>query len=300
MEVPLCRHIKTNGLQCSAPQLHGQPYCYFHRRLHANHVPYRRSENPFHRKLAIGGLEDRDSVQMALSVVINALAIGDLEPKLGTAILYGLQLASQNAAGLNHSPYPPHVVRHTELLPDGSELAEDGAMLDLTDHALEGLEEEDDEDDEYDDDLDLRAAAVPDPVPEATPVVTSEIAPEIAPEARPEAASDKLPAAVPAAIPETAPSRDPIPLRCDSIHAVAAQVSRRGRPRRASVPNCPAPRFRGGRSIVRVSGSSLSCPGSPYRRSSPSSSSPQTPAAPRSGSRTRSRCQRSTAPVRCP
>ena len=44
MQYPICRHIKTNGLQCQAPALNEAPYCYFHTRLHQRHRGFRYSE----------------------------------------------------------------------------------------------------------------------------------------------------------------------------------------------------------------------------------------------------------------
>ena len=102
MQYLLCRHIKTNGLQCQAPSLSEGQWCYFHSRLHQRHSAFRHT--PATRGYLIPGqhielttLEDRESVQVALSVVINALATGQLEPRRATALLYGLQLASSNA-----------------------------------------------------------------------------------------------------------------------------------------------------------------------------------------------------------
>lgn len=54
--------------------------------------------------IELTALEDRESVQVALSVVINALATGNLDIKRATALLYGLQLASSNARGLYIEP----------------------------------------------------------------------------------------------------------------------------------------------------------------------------------------------------
>jgi hypothetical protein len=115
MEVPICRHIRTNGLQCRAPQLHRTPYCYFHARLHQRHAPYRNpvagaAPAPLH----LGPLEDRESIQVALSVVLNALAAHQLDRRHATALLYGLQLASNNAARLDLAPSPTQVVRSLE------------------------------------------------------------------------------------------------------------------------------------------------------------------------------------------
>jgi hypothetical protein len=93
-------------------------------------------------------LEDRESIQVALSVVINALATGALDSRRATALLYGLQLASSNAATLNLMPYAPDVVRTAESTPDGLDLAEPGAILDLAQLALQNQDDEYDDEDE--------------------------------------------------------------------------------------------------------------------------------------------------------
>jgi hypothetical protein len=153
MEVPICRHIKTNGLQCQAPSLNENTYCYFHARLHQRHDRFRHT--PITRDYLIPGqhielttLEDRESVQTALSVVINALATGQLEPRRATALLYGLQLASSNARGLNLNPFSRNVVRTVQPTPEGLDLAEPGTMLEIADH----YDPRDDMDDEDEDD----------------------------------------------------------------------------------------------------------------------------------------------------
>jgi len=138
MQLPLCRHIKTNGTRCKAPSLTGELWCYFHHRLHQQHRTVR--QTPATRGYLIPGqhielatLEDRESVQVALSVVINALATGQLDIKRATALLYDLQLASNNARGLRTEPYAANTVRAIEPSPEGLDLAEPGATLDTDD-----------------------------------------------------------------------------------------------------------------------------------------------------------------------
>jgi hypothetical protein len=153
MEVPICRHIKTNGLQCHAPSLNQAPYCYFHTRLHQRHVAFRHT--PTTRGYLIPGqhieltaLEDRESVQIALSVVINALATGQLETRRATALLYGLQLASINSAHLQLKPHAPDVVRTIDSSPDGLDLAEPGITVDLTPIDLTQYNDDEEDDDD--------------------------------------------------------------------------------------------------------------------------------------------------------
>lgn len=109
MNVPRCRYIKTNGLICKSPSLNGRVYCYFHRRLNDRNYVYRLHEAnqvslATGASLPITGLEDAESVQLALSVVVNALCVGDLDPQRARAILYGLQLASNNARQIKPNP----------------------------------------------------------------------------------------------------------------------------------------------------------------------------------------------------
>ncbi len=76
-----------------------------------------------------------------------------LDTRRATALLYGLQLASSNAARLNLTPYAPDVVRTAESTPDGLDLAEPGAILDLDQLALRNQDDEyDDDGEEYEDD----------------------------------------------------------------------------------------------------------------------------------------------------
>jgi hypothetical protein len=161
MQLALCRHIKTNGTRCQAPSLTGGLWCYFHQRLHQRHNTFRptaatRGYLIPGQHVELSALEDRESVQVALSVVINALATGQLEIKRATALLYGLQLASNNARGLQTKPFAPDVVRAIESSPEGLDLAEPGAVYEITDEpetkfVWEGFED-DDEDEEEDDD----------------------------------------------------------------------------------------------------------------------------------------------------
>jgi hypothetical protein len=156
MQLTLCRHIKTNGTRCKSPSLTDGLWCYFHHRLHQRHTAFR--PTPATRGYLVPGqhielsaLEDRESVQVALSVVINALATGQLDIKRATALLYGLQLASNNARGLHTDPYATNVVRAIEPSPEGIDLAEPAATLDTDDLYRCNDEEEEDQEEENED-----------------------------------------------------------------------------------------------------------------------------------------------------
>jgi hypothetical protein len=153
MQYELCRHIKANGIQCKAPSLTGEEWCYFHNRLHQRHSSYRHTAATRGyllpgQHIQLTALEDRESVQVALSVVINALATGHLDTKRATALLYGLQLAATNSARIRVEPYAPNVVRSLHSTPDGLDLAEPGAVFNLIEYE-EDDEEDEDEDDDY-------------------------------------------------------------------------------------------------------------------------------------------------------
>src|SRR5271170_5822665 len=137
MQIALCRHIKTNGTQCQSPSLADGLWCFFHTRLHQRHSRFRPIEaatdsivraQPVH----LSALEDRESVQVTLSVVINALASGQMESRQATALLYGLQIASSNLARMNSNPSPAKVVLSAEPTTDGQYLAEPGAVYEIT------------------------------------------------------------------------------------------------------------------------------------------------------------------------
>jgi hypothetical protein len=141
----LCRHIKTNGTRCKAPSLADGIWCYFHSRLHQRHATYRHTKNTGGylipgQHIELTALEDRESVQVALSVVINALATGNLDIKRATALLYGLQLASSNARGLYIEPYASSVVRSIEQSPEGLDMVLSAPIegaKDITDEEIE-------------------------------------------------------------------------------------------------------------------------------------------------------------------
>jgi hypothetical protein len=158
MQFTLCRHIKTNGTRCKSPSLTDALWCYFHHRLHQRHHAFRSTEATRGylipgQHIELTALEDRESVQVSLSVVINALATGQLEIKRATGLLYGLQLASHNARGLQTEPYAANTVRAIEPSPEGLDLAEPGAVCEIEDTPLtwEAFEEDNEEDEEEED-----------------------------------------------------------------------------------------------------------------------------------------------------
>src|SRR6266702_3778607 len=147
MQVDLCRHIKTNGLQCRGAALCNSVFCYFHSRLHNSHELYRNkvhfqsAQIPHPRFLQLPAVEDRESAQLAISCVINALATGCITPKEANSLFYGLQLAAANARGLRIVRRPTQIVRDVYKepwvsIPDASpDIAPPGRTCEIADPA---------------------------------------------------------------------------------------------------------------------------------------------------------------------
>jgi hypothetical protein len=129
MSIQYCRHIKINGERCGSPALRNELFCYYHvefkryhprcdsRRdpglavLHPMTLQDGSQRNPILAEqlpqLNLPELEDRHSIQVALSMVITALTEARIDPKLAALLFYGLQVASTNAHKLNPIPERP-------------------------------------------------------------------------------------------------------------------------------------------------------------------------------------------------
>jgi len=152
MRVNLCRHIKSNGIQCHAVALRDNHFCCFHHRLNEGHRLYRLrmvgakglTERGF--IIPLPAMEDRLSVQLAISEVLNALACNFIDAKRANAFFYGLQLASSNCKGLETIPNPTAVVRDCDRAPDIIEavrvdIAPPGRTIEIEDPAPAQAEE---------------------------------------------------------------------------------------------------------------------------------------------------------------
>ena len=92
----LCRHIRTSGGRCRAAALANESYCYYHltqRRLSIT--------------LELPPLEDRHSIQIAVSRVLTSLAAGLIDRRDAGMYLYGIQIASSNLAPEHGCLTPP-------------------------------------------------------------------------------------------------------------------------------------------------------------------------------------------------
>ena len=110
MSLRLCTHIKTNGLKCASPALRHHTLCYFH-------YQWQRRDQ---RRIRLGGpigmnknsgvelplLDGPEAILVSIMEIQAALLDQRIPIKMGTALLYSLQLALQakiSHFGLGHS-----------------------------------------------------------------------------------------------------------------------------------------------------------------------------------------------------
>lgn len=98
--IPICEHIKTNGIRCGSPALSGENYCYAHR---AHHPPHRKRVFEFS-SADLPVLEDGTSIQVAVMNVLRGLLNGTLHRNKAGLLLYGLQIASSNLRRVDFEP----------------------------------------------------------------------------------------------------------------------------------------------------------------------------------------------------
>jgi hypothetical protein len=145
MKATICRHIKTNGRRCKSPSLGLSAFCYFHSRLHRRHknllenapILLENQPNPMPTvtgtpqilpesapiELDLPPLEDVESIQVSISLLIMALARNRIDSKRAAVLLYGLQLASTNARSITIEPSATSVIRTLSRTKSGLDLA---------------------------------------------------------------------------------------------------------------------------------------------------------------------------------
>ncbi|MES2392588.1 MAG: hypothetical protein V4555_13165 [Acidobacteriota bacterium] len=152
MSTSFCRHIRTNGRRCQAYAVRGQSLCFYHHGVNVRHralnPPDDGTQNIIHPlnldpgrfqrepllaeyfaqtrgplELDFPSLDDRESIQLALSMLLNALGRNRIEPKRAAIMLYGLQVASSNARHL--VPVEDNTVTETVLDESGHPIAPD-------------------------------------------------------------------------------------------------------------------------------------------------------------------------------
>jgi hypothetical protein len=91
-DYPLCRHTKTNGLQCKSPALTTSAFCYHHQKVRRTRMSTI-SSGPGLSTHVLHPLRNADSIQQALAMVVSALAANRIHPKPAGRMIYALQLA---------------------------------------------------------------------------------------------------------------------------------------------------------------------------------------------------------------
>jgi hypothetical protein len=162
--VQICRHIKTNGCRCRSPRLTGRDLCYFHARSYERQGSMVRSHSPIGTgtptytptiqpiEIDLPILEDAESIQISISLLVAALATNRIDAKRAAVLLYGLQLASTNAKSITTEPFSAAVVRNIMQSDFNTDLAVGDSGIDHGEYAL--LDDEDDDGDHKDDDED--------------------------------------------------------------------------------------------------------------------------------------------------
>jgi len=149
-----CQHIKSSGARCRAVALTSGPFCFWHARIHRDHnqanrdfpsfyLPENsviaRQENPEadlnHAGLRanypisneLPPLEDAESIQIAISLIVRALADARIQHKQAALMLYALQIAANNVRAVR--PAIEDSVEHIATTDAGIEIAVDPEAL---------------------------------------------------------------------------------------------------------------------------------------------------------------------------
>jgi hypothetical protein len=95
-EYPLCRHTKTNGLQCKSPALTTSAFCHHHQKARRTRMSTV-SSGPGLSTNVLYPLHNARSIQQALGMVLSGLAANTIHPKVAGRMLFALQTASVEA-----------------------------------------------------------------------------------------------------------------------------------------------------------------------------------------------------------
>jgi|GEM_PF-2109687 len=93
MPINLCQHTKQDGNTCASPALSGQTLCYFHSR---ERTPQQHTEAT----LELPDLTDRTAILTALSQLLQAVALNQIDTKRANLLLRGLSLATRLATSI--------------------------------------------------------------------------------------------------------------------------------------------------------------------------------------------------------
>jgi len=101
MPINLCQHTRNDGNTCASPALAGQTLCYFHSR-NIERSPQQHTEAT----LNLPDLTDRAAILTALSQLLQAVALNQIDTKRANLLLRGLSLATRLAASIEKQEKP--------------------------------------------------------------------------------------------------------------------------------------------------------------------------------------------------
>ena len=94
-EYPICRHIKTNGRRCGSPALTTSAFCHFHQKARRSRMRTLSAGTGLSTNV-VHPLRNAQSMQQAISMVLNGLASGRIHPKVANRMLHALSIAAAN------------------------------------------------------------------------------------------------------------------------------------------------------------------------------------------------------------
>jgi hypothetical protein len=90
-EAPRCQYLKTNGKSCGSPAMKGTTFCYFH-----GEARTKRQAEEVSNLQEVPVLEDRLSLQLAITRLCAQLTSRSIDEKTGRVLLAALRLAQKN------------------------------------------------------------------------------------------------------------------------------------------------------------------------------------------------------------
>jgi len=151
-----CQHIKSSGARCRAVSLNDHLFCFWHARIHRHHneanrhfpMSYCPENTVANRKESaeiddaysglranypisseLPPLEDAESIQIAISLIVRAIADARIQHKQAALMLYALQIAANNVRAVR--PAIEDSVEHIATNDVGVEIALDPVAFEV-------------------------------------------------------------------------------------------------------------------------------------------------------------------------
>ena len=87
-----CRHILVAGQRCGSPSLRRENFCFYHLSTRRP-IPTPGAPAPALEPFTLPVLEDRPSIQLAISQVLARIASNELDPRRARLLIFGLNIA---------------------------------------------------------------------------------------------------------------------------------------------------------------------------------------------------------------